>query len=283
LFVFLAETLTRGVAGKNIATYCDAKGTAAESSHDLGIETKASATDFCTKIDVLNEEIITSAIQRHFPDHLIIGEESTGTGIIPTLTNSNTWIIDPIDGTTNFAAGLPLACVSIAFCVNQQPVMGVVYAPMTEELYLAIDQHGAFRNGVRITKPEPVELTDAVVAYEFGYCRSKQDVFKMVAAVTAFLKYGCRATRQIGSGVLDLCYVATGRFSLVYSGVAGEGWKPWDYAAGLVIVREAGCVMENFQQQPDSSTLFDLYGDSVICAVSTDLLNQCRDIVTKIK
>ncbi|CAB9506613.1 Inositol monophosphatase [Seminavis robusta] len=270
------------LAGNNIALYGNAKGTQAEASNDdLGIETKASAADFCTKIDVLNEEIVTAAIQTTFPDHAIIGEESTGTGTIPPLTDKPTWIIDPIDGTTNFASGLPLACVSIAFCVNKRPVMGCVFAPMTNELYLAAKGFGAYRNGVRITQRQHVDLQQAVVAFEFGYPRNKQAVDNMVAAVAQFMERGCRATRQIGSGVLDLCWVATGRFSLIYSGIAGEGWKPWDYAAGLVIAQEAGCAMENFQPN-NSDGVFDLYGDSIICAISKELLEECRQIVTKI-
>ena len=83
-------------AGRNIAEYCDAKGTEAEANHDLGIDTKSNSADICTKIDVLNEELVTKAIQQTFPDHEIIGEESTGTGAIPPLTEKKTWIIDPV-------------------------------------------------------------------------------------------------------------------------------------------------------------------------------------------
>ena len=83
-------------AGRNIAEYCDAKGTEAEAKHDLGIDTKSNSADICTKIDVLNEELVTKAIQQTFPDHEIIGEESTGTGAIPPLTEKKTWIIDPV-------------------------------------------------------------------------------------------------------------------------------------------------------------------------------------------
>ena len=271
---------SKNTAGKNIADYCDVKGTEAEDSYDLGIEVKGEPSDFCTKIDVLNEDLVTDAIRKTFPDHEIIGEESTGTGSIPELTAAKTWIIDPIDGTTNFSQGLPMACVSIAFCVDKRPVMGVVYAPMTNEFYVAVKGFGAFRNGVRLTQRKSLGLDKAVVEFEFGYPRSKEAVKKMVTAVQKFMERGCLATRQIGSGVLDLCYVATGRFSVVYSGVAGEGWKPWDYAAGLVIALEAGCSMESFHQK--TGVPFDLYSDSIICAVSQDLLEECRGILLKV-
>lgn len=189
-------------------------------------------------------------------------------------------LVFQIDGTTNFASGLPLACVSIGFCIDKRPVMGVVYAPMTDEVYLAVKGFGAYRNGVRITQRESVKLEKAVVEFEFGYPRSIEAIAKMISAVQKFMERGCIATRQIGSGVLDLCYVATGRFSVVYSGLAGEGWKPWDYCAGLVIATEAGCAMETFDQKPGQE--FDMYGDSIICAVSKDLLEECREILVKI-
>jgi inositol-phosphate phosphatase/L-galactose 1-phosphate phosphatase len=243
----------------------------------LGIETKSKKEDICTKVDILNEEIVTTAIRKNFPSHKIIGEESIGTGTIPALTNEKTWIIDPIDGTTNFTFGLPMACVSIGFCKDKRPVAGVVYAPMTDELYVAAKGYGAFRNGVRLTKRKSTTISDAVVVFEFGYCRSKEAVSKMVAVVQRIMERGCLATRQIGSGVLDLCYVATGRISVVYAGVAQEGWKPWDYAAGMVIAAEAGCVIEAINQRPGED--FDIYSDSLICAVSQPLLEECRTII----
>jgi myo-inositol-1(or 4)-monophosphatase len=111
--------------------------------------------------------------------------------------------------------------------VDRKAVMGVVYAPMTDELYLAVKGHGAYRNGVRITsKRTPKALVDSVVCVEFGYSRDKKSIGLMVGAVQRILENGCRTMRIIGSGVLDLCYVATGRLDVVYAGVAGEGWKP---------------------------------------------------------
>ena len=164
-----------------------------------------------------NEKIISDAIRRFFPTHEIIGEESTGTGELPTLTNASIWIIDPIDGTTNFTSGLPLSCVSIGFCVNKRTVMGVIYAPMTDELYTSIRGHGCFRNGVRISTSKPVKkLKDAVVNYEFGYDCENLAIKRMTGAVENIMKNGCRTTRYLGSGVLDLCYIATGRLDVVY-------------------------------------------------------------------
>ena len=187
--------------------------------------------------------------------------------------------VEFVDGTTNFSQGLPLSCVSIGFCENKRPVMGVVYAPMTDEFYVAVKGYGAYRNGVQLTQRTSVSLDQAVVEFEFGYPRSEDAIQKMTSTVQKFMQKGCLATRQLGAGVLDLVYVATGRFHVVYSGVAGEGWKPWDYAAGLVIAEEAGCSMESFHQEPGDP--FDLYSDSIICAVSQELLEECRAILVE--
>jgi myo-inositol-1(or 4)-monophosphatase len=262
-----------------LVDYCHSKGTEAESSFDLGIETKSGAADFATQVDVDNEKMVIKGILAKFPTHEIIGEESVGTGEVPPLTMAPTWVIDPIDGTTNFAAGIPLTCVSIALCVDQRPVLGVVYAPMTQELYLAVKGHGAYRNGVKIIPRGHTPMNNAVVCCEFGYPRDTLAIAKMVGAVQRILQCGCRAIRQLGSGVLDLCYVATGRLDVVYAGVASEGWKPWDYAAGLVILQEAGCVIEAIDQ-PSTQKEFDLYSKSLICAVSQELLQDCRQIIT---
>lgn len=260
--------------------HCATKGTEKElSDADLGINTKGQAEDFATAIDLWNEKIISDAIRKFFPSHKIIGEESTGTGEIPPLTNDPTWIIDPIDGTTNFASGLPLSCVSIGFCVNKRPVLGVVFAPMLDELYMSVRGYGSFRNGVRISTNKPVKkLIDSVINYEFGYARDSNAVLKMTKAVTNVLNNGCRTTRCLGSGVLDICYVATGRMDVVYAGVASEGWKPWDYCAANVILEEAGGVMESLIGQKPGND-FDLHSKSIVCATSKQLLEETRKVV----
>jgi fructose-1,6-bisphosphatase/inositol monophosphatase family enzyme len=266
-------------AGRAMYSYCDEKGTAAEEQHDLGIATKGQAEDFCTKIDLENEILVTEGLMKHFPSHKVIGEEAIGAGSIPPLTIDPTWIIDPIDGTTNFAAGLPLACVSIGLCLDGRPALGVVYAPMTDELYLAVKEHGSYRNGVRITKRKEKSLLESVVCFEFGYARDKDAIAKMLGVVQRILEHGCRTTRSIGSGVLDLCYVATGRIDVVYAGVAGEGWKPWDYCAGYLVAKEAGCAIEPITGQQEGDD-FDLYSKSIICAVGLTLLQEVRHYIT---
>lgn len=148
---------------------------------------------------------------------------------------------------------------------------------MTDELYVGVKGYGSFRNGVRITQRTHTKLAEAIVCFEFGYSRLPQQVATMVGAVNCLLHHGVRATRQLGSGVLDLCYVATGRMDAVYAGLAGEGWKPWDYCAGYVIAEEAGCVMEAIDQTERKP--FDIYSKSHICAVSLELVEEIRQLV----
>ena len=266
--------------GNNMMQHYDKKGTADQvTESDLGISTKGSAEDFCTVIDVMNENLVIAGINEHFPSHKIIGEEATGTGEIPALTIEPTWIVDPIDGTINFTSGLPLCCVSLGLCVGGKPVLGVVYAPATEEVYLSVRGRGAFRNGMKLEpKKEVIPLSRAVVNTEFGYARSQDAVDRMCKGLANVMIHGCRTTRQIGSGVLDLCYVASGRLDVVYSGVAGEGWKPWDYCAALVICLEAGCAMESMANQVEGEE-FDIYSKSVICATTKELLDETRQVV----
>lgn len=200
-------------AGKNMVSYCDEKGTEAELNHNLGVLEKGQPEDFCTIIDVENERLVMQGLRESFPTHKLIGEETTGTGEIPPLTKEHpTWIIDPIDGTTNFVSGLPLTCVSIGLCVHGKPVLGVVYAPMTDELYVAVTGYGAYRNGVKLRKQKTVKrMVDAVVGFELGYARGKEKSDKMLAVVGRIMENGCLTMRSLGSGVLDLVYVATGR------------------------------------------------------------------------
>jgi myo-inositol-1(or 4)-monophosphatase len=155
--------------------------------------------------------------------------------------------------------------------------MGVVYAPVTDELYMAVDGFGAYRNGVRITQRTSKKLMDAVVCFEFGYERGEEAVNAMTLAVKNIMKHGCQTMRCTGSGVLDLCYVATGRFDVVYCGVSTEGWKPWDYCAALAICRETGCSVEAIDQKIRGD--FNLLSTSMICAVSQSLLEELRNVI----
>mmetsp|Transcript_16667 Transcript_16667/g.34366 ORF Transcript_16667/g.34366 Transcript_16667/m.34366 type:complete len:323 (+) Transcript_16667:153-1121(+) len=283
--VIFSSLLLYPTAGSNMTTYLDAKGTVAEASLDLGIETKSGSADFCTKVDIENEKLVIDGILKKFPNHEIIGEESVGTGSIPAMNPKvPTWIIDPIDGTTNFSAGLhSLTCVSIGYCVGGRPVMGVVYAPGTNELYVGVKGCGAYRNGQPIfqdPKQSTKVVAEAVICNEMGYARNQKEVDILYGAQARLMLKGCRAMRQLGSGCLDLCFVASGRLDVVYAGLCNEGWKPWDYAAGMVICQEAGCTMETIEapEMPGCEG-FDLYAKSVLCGVSKELVDEMRSVL----
>ncbi len=283
-------------AGANMVEHLETKGTKSGRGAEtkLGINTKQNDADFCTAVDILNEKIITEGIKKKFPNHEIIGEEETGTGDVPPLTDKPTWIIDPVDGTTNFASGSVYTCVSIGLCFNSSPVMGVVFSPKTNEMYLGMKGFGAYRNAERIQSTDDEStgktLSNSVVCFEFGYARTNDGIENMVGAVKRILQHGCRSTRSFGSGVLDLCYVASGRLDVVYTGMAEEGWKPWDYCAAKVIAEEAGCVIRSLKEHngvPEfdsdnkviSGTSFDIYSKSMICGVNATVVEECRKVV----
>lgn len=289
--------------GNNIYQHCYNKGTIAEEGNEtnLLLETKGQPEDFCTMIDIQNEQIVTNGIRTNFPNHHIIGEESVGTGIIPKLDpNIPTWIIDPIDGTTNFVSGIPISCVSIGLCINGLPTLGVIYAPMTNELYIGIIGYGAYRNGILITNHNKKNQTlvkkslkESVIGFEFGYVRDTIGIDLMIQVLHNIMLYGCRTVRSLGSGVLDIVYVATGKLDIIYAGIATEGFKPWDYCAAYVIINESGCIIDTLyknekkdKENNNSNTnnhnnVFDIYSKSVICAVNQSLIDEFRQEILK--
>jgi len=264
------------------------------------IEEKANSADLVTKYDRQVEELVLARLKSAYPGFSVIAEETEH----GTLTDAPTWIVDPIDGTTNFVAGLhPLTCVSIGYCVDGTPVVGVIYVPSTQELYLGVQGYGAYRNGHKLSQQASTatkSLREAVICNEMGYTRNAHELDILLGAQRRLYVQGCQGFRQLGSGCLDLCYVASGRLDLVYAGLCTEGWKPWDYAAGYIIIKEAGCYMEPIYTNATTTTItnttatedknddgavssssaaFDLYGTSVICSVSKELLDEVRAVI----
>jgi inositol-phosphate phosphatase / L-galactose 1-phosphate phosphatase len=227
-----------------------------------GLETKFNSIDFATVTDRANEQLIFDRLRQAFPAYEFIGEESSAEkNETPALTDAPTWIVDPVDGTTNFVHSFPLCCVSIGLCIGKKPVLGVVYCPATEELFVAAHGEGAFLNGAPIRVSAAKTLSEAIVLTEFGYSREAADVDNWLVACRHVILKGAHGVRALGSGVMDLCYLACGRLDAAYAGVSGEGWKPWDYCAGSVILAEAGAYMCQCDGTP-----FDLYGSSVVAA-----------------
>jgi myo-inositol-1(or 4)-monophosphatase len=191
---------------------------------------KKGTIDLVTEVDVAAEKMIRALIAERHPSHAVLGEEMGG----PTTPASRIWMCDPIDGTTNFAHGLPIFCCSIALEVDGELEVAAVYDPMRDELFTATRGGGAFLNGVQLSVSHTATLIDALLVTGFPYTM-QQRLEEMVALFAQFLSES-RAVRRLGSAALDLCYVAAGRFD----GFWEQGLNAWDIAAGVLLVREAG-------------------------------------------
>lgn len=193
--------------------------------------------DLVTDTDKKCEHLITTRLLTAFPDHKLIGEEgSAAQGYTEDLTDEPTWMIDPVDGTTNFVHRFPFSCVSIALVINKQPVVGVVFNPILNELFYAVKGGGAFLNNSPIHSSETKELKAAVFATEIGTRRDAAFIEACFSRMKA-LSSQCRSVRCCGSCALNLCSVAMGRLDAYYElGLGGC----WDMAAGALILTEAG-------------------------------------------
>lgn len=249
----------------------------------------ADSIDPVTETDEANEALVTRKIQRLFPSHAIIGEEAAAAHGLPALTDAPTWIVDPIDGTTNFVHGNPLCVVSIGLCVGKVPTVGVVYDPAMDELYVATRGRGAYCNGRMIRVDAAGDtLEKALVLNEPGYERSAAGIAKISATSRALLERGVQAVRVTGSAVLSIIWVACGRANAYYAGLHEKDCpKPWDWCAGYVIATEAGATFARVDGRSyaggpprTSEAAFDIYSQSCIVASTPQL---CADLHALIK
>ena len=202
---------------------------------------KSSRIDIVTAADTEAEAYIVAQLLARFPDHHIVGEEGGVQGA-PAATAPYHWYVDPIDGTVNFASKLPHFCTSIGLATPaREPLLGVVLDPTRSELFTAIQGAGAALNGQPIHVSATAELIDAVVSSGFPYDKHTNPDNNL-KEWTAFLKR-IRGERRLGSAALDLCYVAAGRMD----GYWEKDLKPWDSMAGLLIAREAGGKVTDYQ------------------------------------
>lgn len=198
---------------------------------------KKGPIDLVTEADLAVEQELRALIGARFPSHAILAEEGAATD---APSGAARWIIDPLDGTTNFAHGLALFCVSIALEIEGRMELGVVYDPIAEELFTAERGQGARRNGEPLAVSGCDQLIDALLCTGFPYT-IREDRAAQVDVFSAFLGRA-RAVRRLGSAALDLCYVAAGRLD----GFWEERLHPWDVAAGALIVEEAGGLVSNY-------------------------------------
>ena len=208
--------------------------------HKLKVEKKGS-TDYVTEVDRRVEQIIFEDIKSYYPEHNFLGEESG-----EEINNSNvTWILDPIDGTTNFINGFPHYCISLCASVDGVPTHGVIIDPTRREEFSASKGKGAQLNGERIRVSDQKNLTDALLScssrstpeqnYKYNLLGTFMDLYKNEITI-----------RRTGCSALDLAYIAAGRLD----GFWGNGLKPWDVAAGIVIAEEAGALLSDFHGNP---------------------------------
>ncbi|ELP5900442.1 inositol-1-monophosphatase [Vibrio vulnificus] len=193
--------------------------------------------DFVTNVDKEAETIIIDTIKSSYPEHCIVAEEN---GLINGKDKDVQWIIDPLDGTTNFVKGLPHFAVSIAVRIKGKTEVACVYDPMLNELFTAQRGAGAQLNNARIRVKQPKDLQGAIIATGFPFKQKQhsESYFKIMSAM--FVEVA--DFRRAGSAALDLCYVAAGRVD----GYFELGLKPWDIAAGELIAREAGAIITDF-------------------------------------
>ncbi len=214
------------------------------------------AIDIVTETDREVEALITQRLHAAFPDHLIVAEEaSAGQHLRPAPADHYLWYVDPLDGTTNFAHGYPHFSVSLALARDRELLLGIVHDPMRDETFVACRGRGATLNGQPIHVSAIDTLEQALLGTGFPYDRREHLEFYLGFLADCMRR--AQGIRRGGSAALDLCYVACGRFDAFWE------WKlkPWDTAAGALIVEEAGGVISDFRGGP-----FDLYGQQTLAS-----------------
>ncbi|UXH80389.1 inositol monophosphatase family protein [Roseateles amylovorans] len=208
----------------------------------LKINTK-SPNDFVTEVDQAAEAAIIETLLQAYPDHGILAEESGRTH--GARHSEYQWIIDPLDGTTNFIHGLPVYCVSIALAHRNVVQQAVVYDPTRNDLFYATKGRGAYLNDKRLRVSKRTRMSDALIGTGFPFRRG--DNFKRYMKMFEEVMTQCAGLRRPGAAALDLCYVAAGYYDAFFE----TGLNPWDVAAGSLIITEAGGLVGNFTGESD--------------------------------
>ena len=207
--------------------------------------------DLVTEADQASERRIISMIKDAYPHHRILAEESGDSGD----ASSYTWIVDPLDGTTNYAHGYPCFCVSIAIEYEKEVIHGIIYDPVKKELFTADKGNGAYLNGTPITVSSTQELNNSLLCTGFPY-DVRENMESNIRLFRSFLMHA-QAVRRDGSAALDLCYTAAGRFD----GFWEQNLHPWDVAAGSLILSEAGGKLSRYKGEP-----FSVYMPEIIAS-----------------
>jgi myo-inositol-1(or 4)-monophosphatase len=215
------------------------------------VEFKTNEINLVTEIDTASEKLITDFIKKKYPSHNILAEEGGET----KNSSEYLWVIDPLDGTTNFTHGLPIFSVSIGLQKNGETIAGVVYDVMQDIVYVAEKGSGATANSVKIKVSDNDNLGHSLLVTGFPY-NIKDNPDKALERFVTLTKM-VRGVRRLGSAAIDLCYIAKG----VFDGYWEVYLNPWDICAGKLIAEEAGGIVTNFDGKP-----IDIYSKRILCS-----------------
>ena len=226
--------------------------------------------DLVTKYDDECEKACFQYLKKMFPSHKFIGEESASENV---LTDAPTWIVDPIDGTHNFVHGQANVAVAIGLSICRKPVLGVVYNPIKDEIFSAIEGKGAFLNGMPIRARNESKLSESMILTGIGHSRSEKYVSRSMEYLENLIRAPIQCVRMLGSCALGMCEVARGSCSAFYEFNVGG---LWDTTAAAIIVRESGASCQNFFSGHD----FDLVSGKqhVLCG-DPKLLKSMRKVM----
>ncbi|GIU01265.1 inositol monophosphatase [Sulfurovum sp. TSL6] len=216
--------------------------------------THKGVVDLVTEFDLKTEAFILDQLQKAFPDHTLVGEESHH----GSYHYDKAIYVDPIDGTTNFVHGIPHLAISLGVWEQGKPTLAVVYNPILEELFWAVRGEGAYCNGKRLEVSPQSKLQNALIATGFPYAKVNAGIeYQWVINCMTNLLPHIQDIRRLGAASIDLCYLAQGKVEAFYE----IDLKPWDVAAGILIVQEAGGHISNVNNQP-----FDFDDKSIVAS-----------------
>ena len=209
----------------------------------------SNTTDLVTEIDKKVETLIFNSLKKLYPSFILIGEETVSSSESKkiNLTDNPTWVIDPLDGTTNFVHGFPFVCISIGLVLNKEPVLGLIYNPILNEMYWGIKNKGSYLNGNKLPliKNKPINsLQKSLFIIEFGVFFGQDKLNTIIENITNMLSIPSHGIRSLGSTALDIMQVAKGSADFFFS----VGFHAWDVAAANVILKESGGVMIGYRK-----------------------------------
>jgi fructose-1,6-bisphosphatase/inositol monophosphatase family enzyme len=245
----LCVAVGAAVAAGNIVNACLQPGS-------MSAISDKTSTDPVTEADKECERLVLDMLTRSFPASKVLGEEMSGGN--GSLTDSVTWVVDPIDGTANFVHCNPYCCISIGLVVRRESVLGVVYHPASKDMYTCIRGRGAFLNGRRLQVSSIDVIERALIITEMGSQRSEDWILHKQCAMSALINLKPQAIRCFGAAALNLCQVASGRAEAYFE----HGPYAWDLAAASLLCSEAGACVTDMR-----GAALDLCGRNVLVAV----------------